>query len=55
MDQALVDRMYREMKKYYDVTTDEIASAVRAAYEEAEKVKTYIREKGEETLRYIDD
>mgnify|MGYP000013665848 FL=1 len=38
-EQALVDRMYREMKKYYDVTTDEIASAVRAAYEEAEKSK----------------
>ena len=54
-EQALVDRMYREMKKYYDVTTDEIASAVRAAYEEAEKVKTDIREKGEETLRYIDE
>ena len=39
-EQALVERLHREMKKYYDVTTDEIASAVRAAYEEAEKVKT---------------
>ena len=44
-EQALVERLHREMKKYYDVTTDEIASAVRAAYEEAEKVKTDIREK----------
>jgi predicted CoA-substrate-specific enzyme activase len=52
---ALVDRLHREMKKHYDVTKEEIAVAVRAAYEEAEKVKQDIREKGEETLRYIND
>ena len=38
-EEALVKRMYREMSKYYDVTMDEIGSAIHAAYAEAEKVK----------------
>ena len=54
-EEALVKRMYREMSKYYDVTMDEIGTAIHAAYAEAEKVKQDIREKGEETLRYIDE
>ena len=52
---ALVARLYREMKKHYDVTEHEIKEAVKAAYAEAEKVKADIREKGEETLRYINN
>ena len=52
---ALVARLYREMKKHYDVTEHEIKDAVKAAYAEAEKVKADIREKGEETLRYINN
>ena len=39
----------------YDVTMDEIGSAIHAAYAEAEKVKEDVRAKGEETLRYIDE
>ena len=54
-EEALVKRMYREMSKYYDVTMDEIGSAIHAAYAEAEKVKEDVRAKGEETLRYIDE
>ena len=54
-EDALVKRMYREMSKYYDVTMDEIGSAIHAAYAEAEKVKEDVRAKGEETLRYIDE
>ncbi len=54
-EEALVKRLHRELKKHYDVTMEEIAEAVRAAYEEAERVKQDIRDKGEETLRYIND
>ncbi len=54
-EEALVKRMYREMSKYYDVSMDEIGSAIHAAYAEAEKVKEDVRAKGEETLRYIDE
>ncbi len=54
-EDALIKRLHREMVKHYDVTMDEIAIAVKAAYAEAEKVKQDIREKGEETLRYIND
>ena len=54
-EEALIKRMYREMSKYYDVTMDEIGSAIHAAYAEAEKVKEDVRAKGEETLRYIDE
>ena len=54
-EEALVKRMYREMSKYYDVTMDEIGSAIHAAYAEAEKIKEDVRAKGEETLRYIDE
>ena len=42
---ALVARLYREMKKHYDVTEHEIKEAVKAAYAEAEKVKADIRER----------
>ena len=54
-EEALVERLHREMKKHYDVTMEEIKDAVRAAYEESDRVKEDIREKGEETLRYIND
>ncbi len=54
-EEALVERLHREMKKHFDITKEEIADAVRAAYEEAEHVKQDIRDKGEETMRYIND
>lgn len=54
-EEALVERLHREMKKHFDVTIEEIRNAIRAAYVEADRVKEDIREKGEETLRYIND
>lgn len=54
-EEALAERLHRELKKHFDVTLDEIKKAVRAAYVEAEHVKQDIQDKGEETLRYIND
>ena len=51
--QALKERLFREFKKYTDVTVNEINDAVEAAYEEADNVKAFIQKKGEETLEYL--
>ena len=50
---ALKVRLFDEMSKHYDVTSDEINQAVDAAYKEAEQVREDIRTKGEETLAYL--
>ncbi len=52
---ALKARMFREFKKYTDVTKEEISAAIDAAYIEAEKVKEDVRNKGEETLKFLQD
>ena len=53
--EALKARMFREFKKYTDVTKEEISAAIDAAYIEAEKVKKDVRNKGEETLKFLQD
>ncbi len=53
--EALKARMFREFKKYTDVTKEEISAAIDAAYIEAEKVKEDVRNKGEETLKFLQD
>ena len=50
---ALKARMYREFSKHTDVTKEEISRAIDKAYEEAEKVKSDVRKKGEETLEFL--
>ena len=51
--EALKVRLYDELCLYYDVTREEVAQAVDAAYQEADKVRDDIRTKGEETLAYL--
>ncbi len=52
--EALKDRLFREFKKYTDVTTNEISEAVDAAFAEDDKIKEDIRKKGEETIKYLE-
>ena len=52
--EALKDRLFREFKKYTDVTKEEISAAVEAAYKEADRVKADIQKKGEEVIAYCE-
>ncbi len=51
--EALKVRLYDELSVFYDVTKEEVAEAVDAAYKEADQVRADIRAKGEETLAYL--
>ncbi|MBR1815394.1 MAG: 2-hydroxyacyl-CoA dehydratase [Lachnospiraceae bacterium] len=53
--QALKERLLREFKKYTNVTIQEISDAVDAAYDEADAVKHDIEEKGNETIKYLEE
>ena len=53
--QALKERLMREFKKYTDVTMQEISDAVDAAFIEADAVKADIKNKGDETIKYLEE
>ncbi len=53
--EALKDRLFREFKKYTNVTEAEISEAVEAAYAEDDKLKAEIIAKGNETVKYLED
>ncbi len=53
--EALKDRLFREFKKYTDVTEAEISEAVEAAYAEDDKLKAEIIAKGNETIKYLEE
>ncbi len=53
--EALKERLFREFKKYTDVTEAEINEAVEAAYAEDDKLKAEIIAKGNETVKYLED
>ncbi|TDT51886.1 2-hydroxyacyl-CoA dehydratase [Fonticella tunisiensis] len=48
----LIKRLYDELKDF-NISLKEIEQAVRAAWQEEEKVKRDIRQKGEEALKYL--
>ncbi|MCI5945089.1 MAG: 2-hydroxyacyl-CoA dehydratase [Eubacterium sp.] len=51
--EALKERLHHELTKHYDVTMEEISTAVDGAYQESEQVRSDIRTKGEETLAWL--
>ncbi len=53
--EALKERLFREFKKYTDVTEAEISEAVEAAYAEDDKLKAEITAKGDETIKYLEE
>lgn len=50
---ALKTRLFEELSQHYDVTKEEIGTAVDAAYAESHQVRLDIQAKGEETLAYL--
>ncbi|MBE5953000.1 MAG: 2-hydroxyglutaryl-CoA dehydratase [Lachnospiraceae bacterium] len=53
--EALKERLFREFKKYTDVTEAEISEAVEVAYAEDDKLKAEITAKGDETIKYLEE
>ncbi|OFI06113.1 activator of (R)-2-hydroxyglutaryl-CoA dehydratase [Clostridium acetireducens DSM 10703] len=53
-EKRLINRLCDELKEF-NISKNEIKTAVRKAYEEQEKVKEDIRKKGEEVLKYLKD
>ncbi len=51
--EALKERLFTELSVHYNVTREEINSAVDAAYKEADQVREDIKTKGEETLAWL--
>ncbi|MBC2579772.1 2-hydroxyacyl-CoA dehydratase [Clostridium sp. DJ247] len=51
-ESRLMERLYDEFRSF-NIAKEEIARAVRKAYEEDSKVKKDIRDKGEEVIKYL--
>lgn len=50
----LYQKMHEVLSKYYDISLSEVKNAVAKAYGEVDRYKADIREKGEETLAYLE-
>ena len=53
--EKLKNRLFEELGKEFGISRDEIEAAVEKAWQEDEKVKQDIRQKGEETLKYLSE
>ena len=51
----MVKKMFEILSKDYDIRENEVRDAVTLAYEEVDRYKKDIQEKGEETLKYLKD
>ncbi|MBO5237416.1 MAG: 2-hydroxyacyl-CoA dehydratase [Lachnospiraceae bacterium] len=53
--EALVIRLYNEFSKYYSVDKKEIKDALDAGFEEYERMKKDLQQKGEESIRFCEE
>lgn len=51
--EALADQLYKELIQHYTITKKEVTDAVADAYKEADLIREDIRQRGEETLAYL--